>query len=64
MGRRHELKNFKLVTIYEYLFGEQYDGANGALADSNATKKVLMRIFEDGLSFDSRQKTNRGGGDN
>jgi DNA polymerase-3 subunit epsilon len=42
---RHELLNFKLTTVYQYLFGESFEDSHEALADIIATKRVLGEVF-------------------
>jgi len=44
MGRRAELKNFQLATVYEELIGKPLENAHDAMADISATKEILNKI--------------------
>lgn len=46
LGKRHQMKNFKLITVYEELMGHPFENAHDALADIRATKEVLNKIVE------------------
>ena len=49
--RNPTLKNHKLITLYDHIFGEEFDGAHDALNDARACGKVypVMRDKEWGL---------------
>lgn len=51
LGKRQELENFKLATVYKYLFGTELVGAHGALSDAEATKQIMLAIFNEPLPF-------------
>lgn len=46
IGRRHELANFKLGTVYKYLFGEDFENAHEAGSDIKATRRILNYVME------------------
>jgi DNA polymerase III epsilon subunit-like protein len=43
-GRGGQHKTPKLVEVYRFLFGEDYDGAHSALADARATARVWFEL--------------------
>jgi len=45
IGKRHELANFKLGTVYRYLFGEDFEDAHEAGSDIKATRRILNHIM-------------------
>lgn len=54
MGRRGNLVNFQLETVYETLMGHRMENAHDALADIKATREMLSfltRRFMAGLKF-------------
>lgn len=46
MGKRAQMKNFKLTTVYEELMGHSFDNAHDALEDVKAMKEILSKIVE------------------
>ena len=51
LGRRQEIENFKLTTVYKFFTGEDLEGAHGALSDAAATKRLMMQLFREPLPF-------------
>lgn len=45
LGKRHLMDNFKLSTVYEFLFEEDFPNAHYGLDDVRATKRILNYIL-------------------
>lgn len=50
VGQRSNIKSFKLTELYKYLFHEEFDDAHNALADIQATRRILNYCTEKYLS--------------
>ncbi len=46
MGKRAQMDNFRLDTVYKELTGKTLEKAHDAMADINATKEILTKIVE------------------
>lgn len=45
-GKRTELEDFRLVTVYEYTTGKKLEDAHDALADARATRELTGLLFK------------------
>lgn len=45
LTKRHELENFKLTTVYKYLFGKDFEMAHSADADVEATWTLFKYLY-------------------
>lgn len=49
VGKRINLKDFRLVTVYEAIMGKPLEDAHDALADIRATRELVSHIFKLGI---------------
>ena len=46
-GKRLEMRGFKLVDVYKYIFGETFDNAHNSLADIKATRRLFNYFLQE-----------------